>query len=150
MWSIRPATINDIDSLVDFRVRFLEEIGYGGDGVAEAVRDYLLAALPRGEFVAWLAEEDSQIVATGGLVFQQKAPHAKNLSGREGFVLNMYTLPAWRGRGIATALMRTIVRHVGSQGIPCIRLHTSKDGVGIYTRLGFRADSEEMVLHLAD
>ena len=60
----------------------------------------------------------------------------------------MYTLPEWRGRGVATALMQTIIEHVHRQGITCIRLHASLDGVGIYTKLGFRADNSEMVLDL--
>jgi GNAT superfamily N-acetyltransferase len=148
MWTIRQATIDDIDTLVELRLRFLGEIGYGGDNVAGAVRDYMLQAIPAGQFAAWVAEEDSQIIATGGLVYCQKVPHGRNPSGREGFVLNMYTLTEWRGRGIATVLMETIVEHVRQQGITCIRLHASEDGMGIYTKLGFRADNSEMVLNL--
>lgn len=148
MWTIRQATITDIDILVDLRLRFLKEIGYAGKGVANAIRDYMLDAIPRGQFAAWIAEADSEIIATSGLVFNQKVPHGRNPSGREGFVLNIYTLPEWRGRGIATALMKTIVQHVRQQGVTCIRLHTSDDGAGIYRKLGFRRDDSEMVLNM--
>ena len=112
MWTIRRATIADIDTLVDLRTRFLEEIGYAGNGAADAVRDYFLVALSQDEFVAWVAEASAGLIAMGGLVYCQKVPHGRNLSGREGLILNMYTLPEWRGRGIATALMNTIVEHV--------------------------------------
>ena len=148
MWTIRLATQDDIDTLVALRLRFLNEIGYAGDGVTDAIREYVLQSLPKGEFTAWVAEAKSQVIATGGLVYCQKVPHGRNLSGREGFVLNMYTLPEWRGRGIATALMEVIVQHVRQQGITCIRLHASEDGAGIYTKLGFRPDNTEMVLNL--
>lgn len=148
MWTIRQATIADIDILVDLRLRFLEDIGYAGKGVDNAVRDYMLDAIPRGQFAAWVAEGDSGIIATSGLVFNQKVPHGRNPSGREGFVLNMYTLPEWRRRGIATALMKTIVQHVRQQGVTCIRLHASNDGVGIYRKLGFSPDDSEMVLNI--
>ncbi len=148
MWTIRQATLDDIDTLVELRLRFLEDIGYDGDDVAGAVRDYLLQAIPKGQFVAWVAEEDSQIIATSGLVFNQKVPHGRNPSGREAFVLNMYTLPERRGLGIATALMETIVQHVRQRGITCIRLHASEDGLGIYTKMGFVPDDSEMVLNM--
>ena len=150
MWTIRQATTADIDTLVELRLRFLEDIGYAGKGVDNAVRDYMLEAIPSCQFAAWVAEFESEIIATSGLVFNQKVPHGRNPSGREGFVLNMYTLPEWRGRGIATALMKTIVQHVRQQGVTCIRLHASDDGVGIYRKLGFRPDNSEMVLSLPE
>ena len=150
MWTIRTARIDDIDGLTDLRLRFLEEIGYAGDGVRNVVREYFKRTLPTGEFVAWIAEEDGRIIATSGLVFLQKPPHGRNLSGKEGFVLNMYTLPQWRGRGICTALMETIIRFVRETGVTCIRLHTSEDGVGIYSKLGFQSDNSEMFLYLND
>ena len=149
MWTIRQATQDDIDILVQLRLRFLAEIGYAGDGVVSNIREYFRLSLANGEFEAWLAQADSQVIATSGLVYCQKVPHGRNPSGREGFVLNMYTLREWRNRGIATALMETIVQHVRQQGISCIRLHASEDGLGIYTKVGFRHDNTEMVLNLA-
>ncbi len=148
MWNIRQATITDVDTLVDLRLRFLEDIAYVGDNVANAVRDYMLDAIPTGQFAAWVAEADSNIIATSGLVFNQKVPHGRNPSGREGFILNMYTLPEWRGQGIATALMKAIVQHACQRGVTCIRLHASEDGVGIYRKLGFKPDDSEMVLNV--
>lgn len=150
MWTIRKARVDDIDDLIDLRLRFLEEIGYAGAGVQKVVREYLDRTLPTGEFVAWIAEEDGRIIATGGLVFLQKPPHGRNLSGKEGFVLNVYTLPHWRGRGICTALMKTIIGFVREAKVTCIRLHTSEAGVGIYSELGFQSDDSEMFLFLND
>ena len=148
MWTIRRATLDDIDVLTDLRQRFLEEIGYGSDAVPNAVRSYLTGAIPTGDFVAFVAESDGQIIATSGVQVFQKPPHARNLSGKEGFVLNMFTLPEWRGRGIATGLMEKIMVFVREEGATCIRLHTSEDGLGIYKKLGFRPDNSEMVLYL--
>jgi GNAT superfamily N-acetyltransferase len=148
MWTIRQATIDDIDELTELRQRFLTEIGYGSDAVPNAVRSYLDKALPTGDFVAFVAESAGHIIATSGVQIFQKPPHARNLSGKEGFVLNMFTLPEWRGRGIATALMQRIVGFVRDRGATCIRLHTSESGVGIYTKLGFQPDNSEMLLYL--
>ena len=86
MWTIRRATRDDIDVLVDLRQRFLAEIGYGSDAVRNAVRSYFTDALPTGDIVVLVAELDGQIIATGGVMIFQKPPHARNLSGKEGFV----------------------------------------------------------------
>ena len=150
MWTIRRATPADIDVLTDLRQQFLEKIGYASDDVPHAVRCYFKEALPSGDFVAFVAESEGRIVATGGVQIFQKVPHGRNLSGKEGFVLNMFTLPKWRGRGIATDLMQRIVAFVLEAGARCIRLHTSDDGLGIYTKLGFRPDNSEMVVYLDD
>jgi ribosomal protein S18 acetylase RimI-like enzyme len=148
MWTIRRATFDDIDVLTDLRQRVLAEIGYASDNVPDAVRSYLEKALPSGDFVAFVAECDDQIIATSGVLIFQKPPHALNLSGKEGFVLNMFTLPEWRRRGIATALMERTLAFVREKGATCIRLHTSEDGLGIYSTLGFRRGNSEMVLYL--
>ncbi len=150
MWTIRRATADDIDVLTDLRQQFLEEIGYASDAVPHAVRCYLREALPSGDFVTFVAVSEGRIVATGSVLIFHKPPHARNLSGKEGFVLNMFTLPQWRGRGIATGLMQRIVAFVLEMGAKCIRLHTSDDGLGIYTELGFRPDNSEMVVYLDD
>jgi ribosomal protein S18 acetylase RimI-like enzyme len=48
-------------------------------------------------------------VATSDLIVRQHPPSAKNLEGREAFVLNVYTLPRFRGRGIAPSLLQKTI-----------------------------------------
>ena len=148
MWTIRRATVDDIDALTDLRQRFLEEIGCASDAVPDAVRSYLAEALPAGDLVVFVAETDGRIIATSGAHIFRKPPHARNLSGKEGFVLNMFTLPEWRRQGIATALMQQIVRFLREQGAECVRLHASDDGLGVYRKLGFEPHDSEMILYV--
>lgn len=148
MWTIRQASETDADALTELRLLFLQEIGYSGDGVADAVRDYLLKALPTGEFIAWLAEADGKVIGSSGLVFVDKPPHGRNLTGREAHVMNMYTLPEYRRRGVATQLLEAIQDFVVGSGVSCIRLHTTMGATRVYHGLGFRSDTSEMVLHL--
>lgn len=80
--------------------------------LAEATRKYLSEKIPSGEFLAWVAEVDCQIVATSGLVFFQRLPYYGNLSGLEAYIMNVYTIPMWRGQRIATALLKEIISFV--------------------------------------
>jgi hypothetical protein len=56
----RRATVNDIQTLIDYRVRFLNEL-YGHPENAEteilkkSLRQYFSEAIPSGSFIAWLA-----------------------------------------------------------------------------------------------
>lgn len=152
---IRRATLADLEALVALRVALLREMGAASAAdeglLAAAIRRYLAVELPARRFLAWVAAgADGAVVACGGLVFAQKPPSPQNHSGREAYIMNMYTAPGWRGRGLAARLFAAIVAHARESGAGAIRLHATPDGRGLYARAGFRAVDTEMVLHLSD
>ncbi|OYE00485.1 hypothetical protein CDG79_34875 [Nostoc sp. 'Peltigera membranacea cyanobiont' 232] len=100
--------------------------------------------MPSGEFLAWVAEVDSQIVATSGLVFFQRPPYNGNLSGLEAYIMNVYTIPMWRGLGIATALLKEIISFVRATEAKRLWLHATEDGKPMYEKFGFVLTSKEM------
>jgi predicted GNAT family acetyltransferase len=68
--------------------------------------------------------------------------------GPEALVLNVYVEREWRRRGIAGALMRTLLDDLAARGIRRIILHASPEGRRLYERLGF-AQTNEMRLTAA-
>ncbi|MDO8056812.1 MAG: hypothetical protein Q6361_08120, partial [Candidatus Hermodarchaeota archaeon] len=69
----RRASIDDIDSLVGFRVRFLGELyDHPEDDETEVLRralqGYLSEAIPANDFIAWLAEYDGKVIGVGGMI----------------------------------------------------------------------------------
>ena len=150
MLTIRRATSDDIDQLVRLRLLLFEEAGELEQSQVEAMREatraYLTKSLPQETFLAWVVESDRQIVATSGLVFFERAPVPKNLSGEEGYILNMYTLPQWRGQGLATVLLQEIIRFAKGTSIRRLWLHATESGRPVYVKVGFIATSDEMEL----
>jgi GNAT superfamily N-acetyltransferase len=151
MHKIRLATLEDVETLVRLRVTFLEEVGQFAEGVdihavSEAFRNYLLRKLPAGEFLAWVAEEEGEIVATSGLVFFERPPNGTSPSGLEAYVMNMYTLPRRRGLGLATALLDAAIEHVKRTDARRVWLHATDVGRPVYERAGFVASDTEMEL----
>ncbi len=143
--AIRAATAAAAAELTRLRLAMHRELGDlpGGADPApqeEAIRRYFQETLPTGEFRAWVAEHTASghLVACSGLVLYRRPPSRRNLSGWEGYVMNMYTDPAWRGLGLATALLGECVSHARSQ-TPArrIRLHATAAGRPIYERAGF-------------
>jgi ribosomal protein S18 acetylase RimI-like enzyme len=77
-----------------------------------------------------------------------RPPAASNLSGKEGYVLNMWTDPAHRRRGIGAAVLREIVAHARAARIGRLRLHATDAGRRLYEQFGFNGSSTEMVMSL--
>lgn len=142
MPSIRLATFEDAERLTSLRVVFLKEIGdisseQQGEVFRAATSAYFSEALLQGKVKAWVVEEEGQIVATSGLILFEQAPTPFNLKGIEGYVFNVYTLPAWRGQGLARRLMEEIIAYTRTLGVPYLWLYATDQGMPVYKKVGF-------------
>ena len=139
----RRGTLDDVQALVDLRVRFLNELlNHPEDNETRVVRksllEYFTEAIPSRDFVAWVAEYGGKIVATGGMVvWRIPARYGVVESGKLGYLLNFYTIPEARGKGIATRLLNELIGEARSMGLRYVHLHASKDGEPIYRKAGF-------------
>lgn len=149
MISIRQACLDDLDVLVRLRVALLEEMGdiksvTAREAVAEKNTMYITENIQKGDFLCWVAEIDGNIVGTGGLTFWKKPPNYKCLTGSEAYIMNMYTLPEWRGNGIATAILQKIIRFVRTTDATRIWLHATKGGRPVYEKERFVVPPNEL------
>ncbi|MCJ7718682.1 GNAT family N-acetyltransferase [Candidatus Bathyarchaeota archaeon] len=139
----RRGTLDDVQVLVDLRVRFLNELLNHPENnetrvVRKSLLEYFTEAIPSRDFVAWVAEYGGKIVATSGMVVWQKpALYGGVESGKLGYLLNFYTIPEARGKGIATRLLNELIGEARSMGLRYVHLHASKDGEPIYRKAGF-------------
>jgi GNAT superfamily N-acetyltransferase len=139
----RRATPSDVPTLVDYRVEFLNELHNHRENdetkvVRKSLLEYFTKAIPSGDFIAWVAECDGKIVATSGMVVWQKpATYGGVESGRLGYLLNFYTIPEARRKGIATRLLNELIKEARLLGLRYLHLHASKDGEPIYRKSGF-------------
>jgi len=62
--------------------------------------------------------------------------------GRQGTIVNVFTEPQWRRRGIAGRLVKEIITWSRNEQIDRLLLHVSDDGRSVYERLGFIAGNE--------
>jgi GNAT superfamily N-acetyltransferase len=152
MYRIRLATLDDVDELVRLRLDFLVEVGNlkagddDGGELGAAMREYLVRKLPAGGFLAWVAESGGAIVATSGVTIFERPPNGANPSGLEAYLSNMYTLPDWRGRGLGTALVATIVAHLKATRVRRVWLHATEQGRPVYAKAGFVHGESDMEL----
>ena len=104
--------------------------------------------LDSGDYVGWLAtpaDQPEMVVGGAGVQLQPILPRPVNAStigeGRQGTVVNVFTEPQWRRRGMAGLLMKEIITWSKDEHLDLL-LHASDEGRSVYERLGFIAGNE--------
>lgn len=167
-FTIREGRTDEIDRLVALRTAMFEAMGHDEpdtlERVALASRAYFVAQMPSGVFRVWVAvasgactggpKGSAQTATCGGgdiasgepmasigLVVHSVPPGPSNLAGKEGYIMNLVTLPGWRRCGVARALLSHVLDVLRTEGVPVASLHASADGRALYEQLGFSADA---------
>jgi len=111
--------------------------------VEESTRHRLIGQIASAEYVGWLAESAGNVVAGAGVLLHSYHPSVTNTRGRPtAYILNVYTEPAHRRRGLARRLMTDILGWCVAHDIPRVSLHASDAGRTLYEQLGFVASNE--------
>ena len=147
--TVRCATEKDIPLLCALRRQQLIDEGIRPDtDIDPELEAWFAGRLADGTLVEWLQEENGKIIATGAVVFYSFPPTYTNPSGMKGYITNMYTDPAWRRRGLATAMLDRAVREARQRGVRKLWLGASTLGRPVYLHYGFRQTGEWLDLDL--
>lgn len=144
--TIREAAIGDIAEIVRLRRRMYEDMGHS-DAVAltamsSLTSEYLLTAIPQGSIRAWLACDSDRVIAGGAVLVTAGPAHPYDLECRRATILNLYTDPGYRRRGIARELIETMIAWCERNRFTRVTLHASEDGRHLYESLGFEPTNE--------
>jgi GNAT superfamily N-acetyltransferase len=111
-FTVREATTDDIPEILEQRKRMYQDMGHREPEAGGAV---LLSPWPS---------------------------HTYDGECRRATILNVYTYPEFRRRGIARQLMGTMIDWCRDQGLAVVYLHASPDGRPLYEALGFEPTAE--------
>ena len=147
---IREAALADIAEILRQRRRMYEDIHHTDSVVLDAVvslsSTYLKTAMANGSFRAWLASDGNRVVAGGAVIISPWPAHPYDLECRRATILNVFTDPEYRRRGIARKLLQTIIGWCQREGFARVTLHASPEGRHLYESLGFEPSNE---MHLS-
>src|ERR1700688_3526297 len=101
--------------------------------------------LASGELCAWVAFDDARAIATATLKIVPNLPRLGVIAGPDARVRNVYVDPAYRGRGIAAAMMREIIDEAKRLGVDRLTLGASDMGRRVYEKLGFVQKEDELI-----
>jgi GNAT superfamily N-acetyltransferase len=154
---IRQATPDDVAVIGWHRARMFQDMGLVPDELFESFRtkalDRLSKALASGDYFGWLVSEPKapqKIIAGAGVITRVVPPFPHRhengeitiAEGRQGLIVNVFTEPEWRRRGIAKLLMKEIIAWSREQSLDDLVLHASEDGRALYEQLGFVLTNE--------
>ncbi|GHU76876.1 N-acetyltransferase [Clostridia bacterium] len=153
MLTYRKATVSDAGELARLRSIFLAEVDniqseHERSLLEKANLAYFTTALLDGSFVAWLAIDKDEIVATSGLSFSLVPPSVKNIDGKVAYIMNMYTSPNYRRQGIAAGLFSRIVEEAKLLGYRKLTLNATDSGRPLYEKYGFKTYHGDMVFYV--
>lgn len=145
----RRAAIQEIDKLAELRKQQLADEGISADKDIDAeLQDFFTKKMNDGTLVEWIAEEEDEIIATAAIVFYEFPPTYTNKSGIKGYITNMYTMPEYRGRGLASSLLEKLVAEAKERGVEKLWLGASKMGRPVYLKFGFKETNEWLEMNI--
>ena len=152
-YEYKKATIQDIEELVRTRIIVLRAANKLSDDVDMSLvekesYEYYKRALESGEHIAYLVYDNDKFIGAGGVSFYQVMPTYHNPSGKKAYIMNMYTAPEYRRRGIAFNTLDMLVKDAKAQGVTQIALEATDMGRPLYEKYGFVKMQDEMELIL--
>jgi GNAT superfamily N-acetyltransferase len=135
----RLATVRDLTDLAEMRWEFRMENGavhavFGRDEFVKACAEFFRQALAERRWVFWIAEDQGRIVSHIFVQRVRKVPKPERLHDEYGYVTNVYTVPAFRRKGICTKLMKKVIAWAAEKGSDTLIAWPSEKSVGFYKK----------------
>ena len=141
------ATVSDIQTLVDSRIVFALELSGSQpqdqvDALKRQMTTYFSKAVPSNSCISFFARSDNEIAGIGSVQMREQPGNFKNPSGKWGYIMSMYTYPAFRRRGICKNILKLLVEEGAKHGITAFELHATREGELVYSTNGFELHPE--------
>ena len=150
MFEIRLAGLQDAELIGRQRRQMFLDAGQPDDELMAAMeRDFVpwvRVKIAENKYIGWLASEDGVVAGGAGLWLMEFPPHFLDAAPERAYLLNFYTAPEFRGRGLANSLVDRCVEEARRRGCEVVTLHASKFGKPIYEKKGFCQTNEMMLL----
>ena len=143
----RQASVDDLEILVQSRVEFMNS--FWGDTYQDKsielsahLAAYFIKHLPAGDYISFLAFCDDTFAGVGGMHLREMPGGYRNMTGRVGYIMNMYTVPTFRRMGICKTILDKLIQAGIQAGVSMFELHATREGEMVYTHSGFQLHSE--------
>jgi len=154
-FSVRTASADDIDLVVNFRKLLFAEMGIGEeafiDGSWEEIRSVYLRELQADRIKHFIAyASDTVPVSIAGTLLKSDFPYYLFKPGFYGWIIDVYTVPAYRGNGLADRLMQYNHQWIKEKGgLESKLIASGADARKLYEREGYKP-TWELSLSLSD
>lgn len=139
---IRKVEQGDIKEMVRHRICYLIEM-MGSKKIHDLEKTeaemlfHFQKKIADGGIIALVATHNDVPVSYGALVIKQIPGDLDHSTYYEADILNMYTIPEERKKGISSLILSNLIDEAKKMGISKLSLHTTKEGERIYRAAGF-------------
>ncbi len=136
------AEMSDIASLIGLRTAYLledyvtipqEQL----DKISEKLPEYFRRHLNKDCFV-YTAKSENETVSCCFLTVSEKPSNPSFINGFVGTVMNVYTKPDHRRKGLAGKLLKMLLDDAEKMGLDFVELKATDSGYSLYKSLGFK------------
>jgi ribosomal protein S18 acetylase RimI-like enzyme len=106
---------------------------------------WLKAAIQREIYIGLVAESGHEVIAGAGMLLMEWGPTRGDPNPMRGRIVNVWTHPDWRRRGIASDLVQRLLAQAEKIGIRTIGLGSTPVSEALYRSLGFKQYVAEMI-----
>ena len=150
---IRQANLEDIDKLSTLRVEHQKAEGkeeYDCDDIIlQKNAKLFLNRHLNNDYFCFIKEINNEIIAKCAIQIIEYLPLYTNLSGKIGYVSNVYTKEKFRNKGIQKELMKECIDFLKSKNISKAELGTSNPiAINLYKKFGFYHNKNAMKSNL--
>ncbi len=146
-FQIREATTDDIKIVMHHRRSMFFDMGYRDEAALAAMvatsEPFFLKGLSMGSYRGWFVEEPAgKVIAGGGIIILDYHSSPLDPLAKRPVIVNMFTEPEFRRRGLARKLMNIMIDWCKKEGFGTVLLHASDEGRPLYESLGFEQTNE--------
>jgi GNAT superfamily N-acetyltransferase len=147
---LRRATLADLPLLVAHRDGMWRGMGRGSPTqrrrAREIYRGWARRMMRDRRLVGFIAEtREGRAAASGCVWLPEPQPRPETLGRPVPYLMSMFTEPEFRGRGLATRIVREAMRWSRDHGHSRLTLHAARKARPLYRRLGFERGWEMRV-----
>ena len=139
IWTLRPVQAFDAAQVAAHGCYRPDDAGR-----REAYATWVGERIEGGRYVGTFAVSGQRVFGGAGAVLLDWGPTRANPGGQMARVVNVFTDPDCRGRGIARSLMVDVMARCEALGIREFNLGASTEGRALYQALAFEAYPAEM------
>jgi GNAT superfamily N-acetyltransferase len=141
------AAAQHVPMLIDSRVDFLSEYWGKQDEETEnklraELKLFFEKEIAEHTYISFLAMDGEKLAGVGGMKILQKPGSFRVPDGRCGYIMNMYTLPQYRRKGIGQTILDKMIEAGLAMGIHFFELHATQDGEPLYIKAKFQKHKE--------
>jgi len=144
---LRKLNENDRDLFIKLRIDFFMDYFDLDETekrkIENNLRVYFDEHINKGDFVGLVAEYNGNTASSVYLVITDKPANPHFMEGKTGTLLNVFTYPDYRKKGLAQKLIMEILKEAREKGVGYIDLLATDAGYPLYKKLGFNESKDK-------